>query len=165
MKNFVILFTVCFGLLSCELENLDSDPTVTAQQEDLSQQIPIGLIDASNLQEANLLLADSVQKEWKTLEFTLANSTAMTDCRLDDEMIFNSNGTYQFSRGLKSCGGEDNRSRRTGLWEIDFDNNKLIFDKGTSMEYTSEVIGLNESELRLKGSYFNLEVRGRFQVK
>ncbi|MDB4061527.1 hypothetical protein N8371_02175 [Vicingaceae bacterium] len=110
-------------------------------------------------------MEDSTSKEWKTVDFTLANSNSMKDFRLDDQMTFNVNGTDEFYRGAKSCGAEDSRSsRRIGSWEIDIENKKLIFDKDQSNEYISEIIALYATQLRLKGSYFYLEIRGSFEV-
>lgn len=77
-------------------------------------------------------------------------------------MIFLPDGTYQYSGGSNLCGAEDNRSSRIGNWEIDFSNSKIIFDRGTNNEYQADVIGLNEDELRVVGSYSGMEVRGLY---
>ena len=76
-------------------------------------------------------------------------------------MTFNANGTYQYNGGTL-CNAEDNLQTRIGSWVIDFQSNLIIFDKGTSDEYKAEIISLTENELRLKGKYLNLEIRGRY---
>lgn len=162
MKKIVLALFLGSSLFACSLVELEADPsssTVSQKQQRIKAEIVIPTDEA----DASLLLAGTTNKQWKTIDFTLSNS--VSDCRLDDEITFNANGTYSFSRGANSCLGEDNRSRRVGAWEFDFENNRLIFDKGTSREYVSEIIGFNSGELRLKGSYFNLEIRGVFQVK
>ena len=164
MKKIVIALLVVSCFYACELVELEADPA-SSNVGTAQQKIVAGDITANTEAEAIDFLTGSSEKVWKTVDFTLSTSNSMTDCRLDDEMIFNAHGSYEFFRGLKACGGEDNRSRRIGSWEIDFDNRKLIFDKGNTMEYVSEIIALRDNEFRLKGSYFNLEVRGLFQVK
>lgn len=101
-------------------------------------------------------------KVWRTSAFTLAGSSSFTSCRLDDEMQFEADGTYMFNGGEQLCGAEDNQTFRQGTWELDFENNQVIFDKETSREVTADLIGSSEDELRLKGSYMMMEVRGIF---
>ncbi|MEM9052540.1 MAG: lipocalin family protein [Bacteroidota bacterium] len=124
-----------------------------------------------NIEETEILATDSVsmknlidsgaERTWSTSAFTLAGSTAFQSCRLDDEMEFNSDGTYTYRAG-QTCGAEDNQEVRVGTWEVDFDNKTCIFDKGSSREVTATVIGLSEDEIRLSGSYMMMEIRGIF---
>lgn len=104
------------------------------------------------------------EKIWSTVAFTLANRTTFTECRLDDKMTFNANGTYFYERG-ESCGAEDNaQSEISGTWEVNFEDRTITFDKDTSNEETGDVIGLSLEEIRMKSSYLLLEVRGIFSA-
>jgi len=120
--------------------------------------------------EADIVANDSIEfkthidggtaKIWMASGFTIAGLTTFTECRLDDEFVFNADGTYTYDGGIDLCGAEDNERIKTGIWELDFRNRTILFDKGSSNEEPARVIGLNENEIRVNGSYMTMEVRG-----
>lgn len=160
MKQSVITFLILLTFAACEVVELDS-PSAGENGEGSEQISNIG-VQADDSMRAVLIIADTSSRTWAAKDFTLGGSSGnMTACRLDDEMIFFRNGNYSYNAG-ELCGAEDNRSNRVGSWRINYQSSQLIFDENKSNEVIAEIIGLTENELRLKGSYFNLEVRGLY---
>lgn len=162
MKNIFKLLPILILIAACEVVELNSPNNGSNEENEL---IGNGQIDASDSVTFRRKISGTNDKNWITAEFTLAGSDNLTFCRLDDKMIFNDNGSYTYNGGNTLCGAEDNRRVRTGTWELDYKNHKIIFDRGSSNEYIAEIIGLTDNEIRLKGSYFNLEVRGKYIVE
>ena len=167
MKNKRLTFSGLFFLalfaFACSTAGEDEEEPVAALDAagNMITKVEDGSIAATDSMIFRTLLTDSVSKTWNTSLFTLGGSTTFTNCRLDDVMLFFTDGTYTYQGG-QLCGAEDNQQNRDGSWEIDYTNRLIIFDKGTSNEYTAEVIGLQEDELRVKGSYMGMEVRGLY---
>ena len=165
MKKIFLVCIVFASFTACELEELDDMQGQAQTQENSNDQVVVdNLFTPKSKIEAESILTGANQKEWITTSFTLGGSSTVGSCRLDDEMTFNSNKTYFYLRGA-SCLGEDTQAQRTGSWELNFDTRKIIFDSGTSSEYTAAITGLTDSEIRLQGSYFNLEIKGVFTIK
>jgi len=166
MKNFkrlflpVLLFTV-FACSTVEEEN-DTPATAVDASGNVVSKVDDGTVTASDSMNFLTLISDTASKTWKTSLFTLNGSTTFTSCRLDDIMMFFPDGTYNYQGGGQLCGAEDNQSTRNGNWEIDYTNRKIIFDKGSGNEYVADVIGLTANELRVKGTYMGMEVRGLY---
>ncbi|MBD99327.1 MAG: hypothetical protein CMO34_05745 [Verrucomicrobia bacterium] len=154
------------GMLAC---------TVVENEEEVTPNTGSDTENKSGIGNSPVLLADSLDlvskiagdniKVWTSNRFTLSGSTLFTSCRLDDIMTFNRDGSYRYDGGSQLCGAEDNRRIRTGRWTSDFDNKRIIFDKGSSREYTADIIGFSDTELRLRGSYMSMEVRGEYQAQ
>lgn len=106
-------------------------------------------VPSTEIQFSTLLHGD-LKNEWTPKEFTLEGLLGFQDCRLDDTMILNVDGTYQFDGGAMSCGGSDVASK-SGVYELDYDNRELIFDKGTSDEVQVKVTGLDQGIISLSG--------------
>lgn len=150
-------------LSSCSVSDDDEVSTATDANGNVVNTVDNGIVVATDSVNFRMLLTDSVFKEWKTSLFTLAGSTTFTDCRLDDIMLLFKDGTYNYQGG-KLCGAEDNEMNRNGSWELDYSNKKIYFDKGSSNEYVAEVIGLLNNELRVKGAYMGMEIRGLYKT-
>jgi hypothetical protein len=146
----LLVFTACN-----ESDDEPQDPANNSQDVAIQD----GEVEATDAVSFKMLIDNDDTKTWSASAFTLAGQTTFTDCRLDDEMVFNADGTYIYNGGTETCGGED-RQAQTGTWEIDFDNLSIIFDKETSHEETAAVLGLSENEIRLQGSYMMMQVRG-----
>jgi len=160
--KFALIFALIISsFIACSDEE-ENTPVGTDGNGNVVTKVDDGTIEATDSANFRLLLTDSTSKRWTTSLFTLSGSTTYTDCRLDDIMVLFSDGTYDYNGG-QLCGAEDNMTNRTGSWELDYSNKKIYFDKGTSEEYEAEVIGLTENELRLKGSYMVMEVRGLYK--
>ena len=159
-KIFSVLCIAALTFAACD----KSDDEPQENTETPEAQIEAGDIVASDSLALKLSIDDGSSKIWKTEAFTLAGSTIFTGCRLDDEMEFNEDGTYIYNGGADLCGAEDNEQVKTGTWEIDFQNQSIIFDRGTSRQTAALLIGQNDNELRLQGSYMAMEVRGVFSA-
>ena len=57
------------------------------------------------------------------------------------------------------CGGADNTRIKTGVWEINFNNLEIIFDRGTSLESTARISGLENNRIELHGQ---VKIFGQF---
>ena len=164
MKYLKFIPIVALFILACntvEDDNADVPAAPTDVDGNVITTVDPQTIIAMDSINFRTLLTDSVSKRWNTLVFTLAGSNAFTACRLDDIMVMFANGNYTYQGG-QLCGAEDNVAVRNGSWEIDYTNKLIIFDKGTGNQYEAEVIGLDEDELRVKGSYMGMEVRGLY---
>lgn len=166
MKKIINTLAIALALVACNTVELDQPilgPVNSDNNGNNNQpQIQAGDIQANDMDEAIAMIADSTTRLWRAAEFTLAGSSAMTGCRLDDMMTFNVNGTYEYNTGRTLCGAEDNRRVRQGTWSVNIDDQEVTFDEGTSSEYTAQILELNDSVMSLRGIYLNLEVRGRY---
>ena len=154
-KLLFVLFSCCLIMGACNSSD-NEEPNST----DDAVTIEEGEIVATDEAEFKSIIDGEGEKIWAASAFTLAGLTTFTDCRLDDSMLFRSDGTYEYNGGRDLCGAEDNAFIKTGTWEVNFDDSTIIFDKGTSNEEVGEVIGMTETEIRLKGAYMMMEVRG-----
>jgi len=157
MQKTLLLSTLALLVFAACNESDDEPQDPANNSQDVA--IQDGEVEAADATSFQMLIDNSGTKTWSASAFTLAGQTTFSDCRLDDEMVFNADGTYIYNGGAETCGGED-RQAQSGTWETDFDNLTIIFDKETTREETASVIGLNENEIRLKGSYMMMEVRG-----
>lgn len=158
--KFTMLIALFIGVLTaCSVE--EDEPIGTNADGDQVTGVDDGNISATDSANFRMILTDSTSKRWTTSIFTLAGSSNFTNCRLDDIMTFFVDGTYSYDGG-QLCGAEDNQAMRNGTWELDYTNKKVYFDRGSSESHEAEVIGLKDNELRLKGSYMAMEVRGLF---
>ncbi len=134
------LMTLGIGV-GCNLVKLDEpDPIVEA---------PIGL---PSTQDGLLIaIAGESGKDWKTLSFTLEGHDGIQICRLDDTFMFFSNGTYRYDGGDLLCGGADDTRVKTGTWEINFDDKKIIFDRTTNIEHDATIVAVQEGKMLLQG--------------
>lgn len=155
-KIFIALVPLVFLLIACDTS--DNEPSNSMNDDSLT--IERDEIVAMDEAEFKAIIDGDGEKVWEASAFTLAGLTTFTACRLDDSMTFKSDGTYEYNGGQDLCGAEDNAFIKTGTWEVNFDDATIIFDKGTSNEEVGEVIGMTETEIRLKGAYMMMEVRG-----
>lgn len=161
MKAKILIALTAGFLTACNVS--ESYSPILDNTTDLDEnKIAAVSFEVNSKAEAEMVLTNGSERTWKTANFTLSNSTNLTECRNDDKFEFNSNGTYTYDGGVTLCNAEDSKRIKIGSWRIDFENSKLIFDEGTNQEYIADVIGLNSEEIRLKGKYFNLEIRGRY---
>lgn len=162
MKNLIpALLLSALVVVACSKD--DEGPETNSSSNQLS--IDAGEILAADSAAMKLSIDNGNAKTWATSAFTLAGRTTFTSCRLDDTMEFNADGTYIYNGGSNLCGAEDDEQIKTGTWEIDFQNRRVIFDKDTNLEAIAKVIGQNDAELRLQGSYMAMEVRGIFTAE
>jgi len=147
--------------IACEVVDLnESDPIQSINGSQPSSQIEAAPIMAADSNEVASILTGNNIKNWSTTRFTLSGSTRMTNCRIDDNMSFFKNGTFRYDGGDILCGAEDSRRIKNGRWAISFDSKTILFREDNGDEYTATIIGLNDKEIRLRGSYFKMEVKG-----
>jgi len=149
MKNFrrlnttLLLSAIVLLIGSCDLVDLD-EPGPTAPVD-----APVGIpaTDVEVLEQ----LAGEVSREWSALTFELEGLNGFQNCRLDDIFTFFADGTYRYDGGEVLCGGADDTRIKTGIWELELQNNQLVFDRGTSIAYTSTISGLENNRIQLTG--------------
>ena len=56
------------------------------------------------------------------------------------------------------CGDSDNSQIVTGTWEVDVNNNRIVFDKGLETETIANYITVKEDVLRVMGSWNSLNI-------
>jgi len=130
-------------LCGCSLVELDS-PAPAAEVDS-----PIG----TPLSEASLLsaLTNDGARQWDAVTFELEGLNGLQNCRLDDSFSFFNDGTYRYDGGTVLCGGADDQRVKTGVWEIDFDNLTIVFDRGTSLANSATISGLQDNRMELIG--------------
>jgi hypothetical protein len=143
LYNSTMLVVALLILAGCSLVELD-EPGPTAPVD-----IPEGL--PATAAAITTALAGNDSRLWTTLTFELEGMAGFQSCRLDDTFIFFVDGTYRYDGGEVLCGGADDQRIKTGIWELDFDKSQLIFDRGTSIAYTSDITGLEDNRLQLNG--------------
>lgn len=141
--NSTMLIGALLLLAGCNLVELD-EPGPTAPVD-----IPEGL--PATAAEITTALAGDDSRLWTTLTFELEGMAGFQSCRLDDTFIFFVDGTYRYDGGAVLCGGADDQRIKTGTWELDFDNSQLIFDRGTSKAYNSDITALEDNSMQLNG--------------
>ena len=155
--SFMLFNLLVFSFTSCELTMLD-EPSNGIDEE------PIGVVGPetipSSITEFETLFHGDTQITWSAISFTLAGFNGLQNCRLDDLIIVNADGTYEYDGGDVLCGAEDSQRNRTGTWEIIDNGNNILFDEGTNREYTAKVNGLEEGTISLSGEYLGLEIKG-----
>lgn len=151
----LFLFAALLALVSCN--ESDDEPQSGGNPE---SNIDGSEIMANDSIELKMAIDGGSERAWSADAFTLAGSTSFTSCRLDDVMQFNADGTYVYDGGEVLCGAEDDQFVKTGTWEIDFENQRILFDLGTSNQTAATIIGLSDNELRVQGTYMMLDVRG-----
>lgn len=154
-KTLITLAAAIIIFAACN-ENEDESPSNGTADATIGE----AEIAASDSVDFKALIDGGSSKVWMASAFTLAGSTTFTSCRLDDEMTLNSDGTYMYNGGINLCGAEDNQQIKLGTWALDFSEKMLLFDAGTQDEADALVIGLTENEIRLRGAYMSMEVRG-----
>lgn len=100
-------------------------------------------------------------KSWEMSQFTIQGMSGFQSCRLDDNVSFNSDGTYDYDGGEILCGAEDNQQTKSGTWELDFDNKKVVIDQGTDNEFSLDIENLTSGDITFSSEYFSLDVVGK----
>lgn len=160
LKLSLSLFFLILTVTSCSVVELDQPPTTAVEP-------PVGLPDTETA--FALALAGNESTLWKAITFQLEGLAGFQACRLDDTFMFMSDGTYRYDGGEVLCGGADDRRVKTGIWELNFDNAEIIFDRDTDIEYSALVLGLSDNKIQLRGGVDifgqTLDVQGIYQVQ
>lgn len=160
--GYGFLFSIALGMTSCELATLD-EPTAEGEQgEEQEEERVTGPTTRPAAAEFEQLFHGGSEKVWAGEAFTLAGFNGFQDCRLDDQITINSDGTYLYDGGNTLCGAEDNEQTRNGTWRIINDGENIIFDEGTNREYQADVVGLVQDSITLSGDYLGLEINGLY---
>ena len=88
--------------------------TVTSGDVEKEVNVLVSLTDVKAPMADQLVFA----KNYKTSRFSWDGIFAMLgshDCRLDDEMDINIDGTYLYNGGSSLCGNEDDQRLKTGI--------------------------------------------------
>lgn len=142
-KLKLIVLTLSLSLaVGCSVIELE-----TPEQLDIASPLGTPATEAQLLAE----LTNSDSREWQALTFQLEGLDGFQSCRLDDTSIFFDNGTYRYDGGEVLCGGADDARVKTGLWEVDFDNLAITFDRGTTLESTALISGIEDNRMELRG--------------
>jgi hypothetical protein len=151
---------------SCDIVELDPDNDPDMDKGDSST----GIVNRGSEVIPNdstdilTLLHGNGSKAWEAEEFSISGLNFFQGCRLDDQIILSNDGTYSYDGGEILCGAEDNQRTRSGSWELDFSTTRLIFDKGTALEYSADLITLENETVVLSGIYVN-DLFGTFNVE
>ena len=116
--------------------------------------------------EADLMiaLANDETKKWEATGFTMQLIDNFQSCRLDDVLSLNNNGTYNYDGGNVLCGAEDNERLKSGVWELNYQERKLIFDRGTSEEVELYIEEASDTKVIVSSTYMQLKVVGRYEI-
>ena len=158
--NYFLISTTLFLAYSCGIVSLDeSNPEIeNTESISISNSFPL---DKSSL---NTALTNQTSKAWNVTGFTLGGSSSFQECRLDDTLTLNANGTYDYNGGNLLCGAEDNEKNKSGSWEVDFESRTLYFDRGTDKQIETFIEACEGSKVVVSTQYFGMEVLGRFEI-
>ncbi len=151
MKNIfkLSIFSLALFLAACNTFDQAAFNEGFSADDQKGYTIPTSL--PSTEAQFNMQIHGDDKLEWLVKEVTLSGFPGSQSCRMDDQMILNADGTYQFDGGAMSCGGED-VTIRSGVYVLDYDNGELIFDQGTSDEIVVKVSGLDQGVIALSTS-------------
>ncbi len=160
----IVIFSIAIiGFSSCELVELEEmQQTVTMPDPDDPDDPPIMVPTSipSNTDTLIQYLTNGSSKTWNALAFTIEDISGLQECRLDDVIELNIDGTYSYDGGNVLCGAEDDAQFQQGTWTFSAQNAQFVFDAGTSNEAVMELTGLDKSTAAIESSYFGLEVLG-----
>lgn len=160
--SYGLALSILLGFTSCNLATLN-DPIVEGEEQTEQEEERVtGPNSIPDLTEFETLFHGNSQKVWAGAAFTLAGFNGFQDCRLDDIITVNADGTYSYDGGNNLCGAEDNVRTRTGTWRILNNGDNILFDEGTNRQYEADVVGLVQDTIRLSGDYLGLEINGLY---
>lgn len=143
---------------ACSLVDLENPPVEPEVES------PIGMPQS----EAAFItaLTNDDNRQWQAITFTL-EGIGVQQCRRDDKLVFFVDGTYRYDGGANLCGGADGQQIKTGIWELDFNNLQLVFDRDTSIEAIATVSGLSDNRIELLGQVDifgqDMDIRGIYE--
>ncbi|MFY0593508.1 hypothetical protein [Roseivirga sp.] len=138
--KFTFLALCLMFLFSCELVELDTPTDFGAQR---------GLPETEEAFVA--ALTSNNEQKWETITFSLEGLNGIQGCRLDDTFTFYADGTYRYDGGSSLCGDADDTRIKSGIWEVNFDQFQIIFDKDTSSESIATLEANVENRIWLTG--------------
>lgn len=160
--NYGLALSLLLVITSCNLATLD-DPIVEGEEQTEQEEDRVtGPNSIPSLAQFETLFHGDTEKVWAGAAFTLAGFDGFQDCRLDDTITVNADGTYSYDGGSNLCGAEDSQQTRTGTWRILDEGSNILFDEGTNREYEADVVGLVQDTIRLSGDYLGLEINGLY---
>lgn len=145
-----IVYSIILGTLTLVACNNSSEDE-NNQPEPLVIEVPDNQSDAENF------LSGDDSKIWVNESFELSVFGSL-ECRKDDIFTFFTDGTYEYDGGEMLCGDSDSKQIQSGTWELNLEDKKIIFDKGTEGESQADLITLKEDRIRAMGSWNNLEI-------
>lgn len=154
-STFLLLFITACSLVELD-EPLDEDPM---------DGIDIPTTRPTTIEAFNMAFHGGSERSWTAISFQLAGFDGFQGCRLDDTMMINADGTYEYDGGENLCGAEDDTRMKTGTWEVINGGRNVLFDQGTSNEYMAEVNGFENGVIALSGQYVGLEIMGVYRIK
>lgn len=159
ISRYLLLAVTVILSYSCGIVSLDETTDITNVQS-------ISIVDSFPADETllNTALTNNSSKSWNVTGFILAGSDLFQNCRLDDTMVLNSNGSYDYDGGNQLCGSEDNIRLKSGTWEVDFGTRTLYFDKNTDNEIEVFIETCEGSTIIISTQYFGMSVLGQFEI-
>jgi len=152
-KNSTYFFIIILVLYSsCELAQLEEPSELSDNEMQLPTSLPVSEEEFGDLFHGNSI------KTWVAMSFSVG-SLELQDCRLDDNIIINSEGTYEYDGGSDLCGAEDNRQNKSGTWSINESLSKITFTDGAT-SYSADLAALVSDTLVVHGNYLGLTVEG-----
>lgn len=165
MKKYSIIYFVSLIMLTsaCSIVELDESADADRDGTTISE---VDLGSATTPDEVSLfaqMLHGNGSKTWVASEFSIEGMTGFLDCRLDDVITLNADGTYEYDGGTNLCGLEDDQRIRNGNWSYNFETTELILEPNSDMESVAKVISLEGNILTVTGVYEN-DILGSFDV-
>ncbi len=160
MKRIAFFIAITLSFSSCELAELNEPPSDDADMDmvNLPTTIP------ASIEEFEQAFHGGSERMWETASFQLAGFDGLQSCRLDDTMIINSNGMYQYDGGDILCMAEDDTRLKSGTWEVVNGGRGLLFDRDTENEYVADVNGFEDGVIALEGQYLGLSITGVYRI-
>lgn len=149
MRKILILSLFSIVAFACE----------KSSDEKVSPEMVVEAPD--NVMEIKAILSGNSSRSWISRKFELEVYGSL-DCRADDIFTFFNDGTYEYDGGNLLCGDSDNQQIVQGTWEVDLENNQLIFDKNQDTQAIAKYVKVREDLLRVMGSWNSLSIDAQF---
>lgn len=156
--NILMVTLTTFGFFACSVVSLDSGL------------VPLGPDDSiifediypASAEVANDILTGSSTRSWSSKSFTIEEISGLQQCRLDDQIVIDMDGTFSFDGGDLLCGAEDNTKIKNGSWALDYTARTITFTPADSDPIALYIEMLTGTEIVISSSYVGLEVVGKF---
>ena len=165
LKYFAIAGLVALTITSCKKDEEDdsTDNSTTTGTTGSTGSGPAPSVEFPTSETAfNTSISNNNSKIWGEADFELAG-VGVQDCRHDDLMTLNSDGTYSYDNGSLTCGADE--ATKAGTWEANYSAKTIVFDKGESDEYSATIVSLTEKTFKLKGKWSGMDISGTYTAQ
>jgi len=149
--------TILISFGACDVVSIDSGMLPSESENS----IVFEDLYPTSVANAHSVLTGAGSRSWSVSSFTIENISGFQQCRLDDQIVMNTDGSFAYDGGGLLCGAEDSDQLKSGTWSLDYTTRTLTFvpDIGDQIELYVET--LTGQEVVFSTSYIGLDILGK----